>query len=520
MYLDREHQHWIMEYRDDVRALFPHATNFMWNGKHVIAVPHGIDETMLLRNLNIDGVPAPIAEHYDWTGFEKPFEVQVKTCELMTMNRRCYVLNKMGTGKTKAALWSFDYLKSVGQARKMLVVAPLSTLDFTWARECKDTVPHLRVQVLTGRRDRRVKRLSTDADIYLLNHDGPGVLLQELRKRQDIDVICIDEAAFFRNRRGKPSIDMKWVTLGRKWVWAMTGSPCPNSPTDAYGLLHLITPERAPASFRQFRWETMVQISQFKWVPKAGHQEIVAAYLQPSVAYKLDAVVELPEIIEREIDVGMGPVQQQKYAELQQHALTQLSRGQVTAQNGGVLYVKLVQAACGWVYDDNHNVNELDPIQRLETIKDIIEAKTDIDDPGKTLVFVPYIHMLEGVSRFLTKSKLDHFVVSGATSLGKRNEIFEKFQHGSGRETLLAHPACMSHGLTLTAADTIIWASSIPSLEIFEQANARITRVGQRNKQQILMLCGSKTERETFRRLRMKRAVQDDILQLLSEALT
>jgi len=172
------------------------------------------------------------------------------------------------------------------------------------------------------------------------------------------------------------------------------------------------------------------------------------------------------------------------------------------------------------VYDDQHNVNELDPDQRLATIKDIIEQRMDIEDPGKCIVFVPYIHMLDGVSRFLTKEKLPHFVVSGATSLPKRNEIFTKFQHGTGTETLLAHPACMSHGLTLTAADTIVWASSIPSLEIFEQANARITRVGQRHKQQVIMLYGSKTERETYRRLRMKRAVQDDILELLSEALT
>jgi hypothetical protein len=132
----------VTGYRDDIAALFPHGKRFRWNGDDLIAVPHGIDETRLLRNLDLP-VPAPIVEHYAFPSADgkRPFAKQVLTAAQMIMNSHNYVLNGMGTGKTKACLWSFDYLQSEGLVHRMLVVAPLSTLDFTWAREIFRTRP-------------------------------------------------------------------------------------------------------------------------------------------------------------------------------------------------------------------------------------------------------------------------------------------------------------------------------------------------------------------------------------------
>ena len=154
MFISRNYQQVALPYRDDVRALFPHANNFVWQGQNMLALKHGNEEFRMLRNLDIE-LPAPIEMHYKWTGWKQPYRVQIKSCALMTTHPRCYVLNKMGTGKSKCALWSFDWLRSQGDARKMLVVCPLSTMHFTWAREAMETVPHLKVAVLHGSRERR-----------------------------------------------------------------------------------------------------------------------------------------------------------------------------------------------------------------------------------------------------------------------------------------------------------------------------------------------------------------------------
>src|SRR5215510_9639294 len=181
----------VIRYEPRFAALFPHGRLIDFEGERMIVVPHGIDETKLLRNLDWP-VPSPIEEHYDFPSVDgkRPFTKQVLTCVLMTMNRNCFVLNDMGTGKTKSAIWAFDFLRRAGKARRMLVVAPLSTVRFTWEREIFNTLPNLSVAVLTGTADRRRKLLAEKHDVYIINHDGVKVIFPELKLRHDIDIIC------------------------------------------------------------------------------------------------------------------------------------------------------------------------------------------------------------------------------------------------------------------------------------------------------------------------------------------
>lgn len=396
----------------------------------------------------------------------------------------------------------------------MLVVAPLSTLNFVWLREAMETVPHLKVAILHGDADRRRKRLKEEADIYVINHDGVNVLKKELMARQDIDCICIDEMAVYRNNRAIRSKNLQEIVRGRRWVWGMTGSPTPSAPTDAYGLVRLLTPERAPKSFMQFRYETMIQINQFRWVPRNDAGQVVVKLLQPSVRYSLDDVVELPELIERPMDIEQGPRQRAAYKELKDHAVALLREGSVTAVNGGVVFTKLLQVSCGYVYLNDGTYAVLDNEMRLQTLLEIIEGAQ-----RKVICFAPYIHATKQVSEFLHREKVGHKVVTGATPHGERDTIFNAFQRTDEFNVLVAHPACMAHGLTLTSADTIVWFAPIASLETFEQANARITRVGQCFKQQVFLLKGTPAEKAVYDRLRDRRTVQDGILELLAEVI-
>jgi SNF2 family DNA or RNA helicase len=152
-----------------------------------------------------------------------------------------------------------------------------------------------------------------------------------------------------------------------------------------------------------------------------------------------------------------------------------------------------------------------DPMPRHQTLVDLIN-----ENERKVIVYAPYRHTIDGLSKVLDAAGIEHCVVHGGVS--GRSEIFNLFQHTDKYKVLLAHPECVAHGLTLTAADCVIWYQPITSLEIYEQANARITRVGQKHRQQILHLQSTPVEKRIYGLLRSKQKVQDTLLDMLSEA--
>ena len=171
IHISAKHQVVAVPTEPKLVTLFPDAKHVTHEGNDLIVLPHEAATTILLRNMGID-VPAPVTGQYDWEG-GKPFDVQVKTVALLTTHQRAYVLNGMGTGKTKAALWAWRFLNRQGQANKLLVVAPLSTLTITRQREIVHTLPGIRAVVLHGDRAKRTKLLASDADI---NIGGSGTV--------------------------------------------------------------------------------------------------------------------------------------------------------------------------------------------------------------------------------------------------------------------------------------------------------------------------------------------------------
>lgn len=498
--------------RADLLNLFPNSRRVTFGGRELMLVNHGVDETRLLRNSGLD-VPPPVLSVYDWEG-GTPFDVQKKTAALLTMNYRAYVLNGMGTGKTKAGLWSWRYLNRQKQAGKLLVVAPLSTLNFTWAREIFQTLPGVRVQVLHGTKAKRLQRLDDrEADVYIINHDGVAVIADELAKRTDIDTMILDELAVYRNGTAQRTKVTRQVAARMKWVWGMTGSPTPNSPEDAWAQCTIITPSTVPKFFNRFRDDVMYRLTQFKWLPKKDALDKVFEVMQPAVRFTLDDVVELPELVERQVDVDLGPKQEKVYKQMEEHAFIAIQNKEITAMNAGAVLNKLLQISTGYIYTRDGEVVSLDNDERLTAVVDAVNS-TD----RKVIVFVPFKHALSGVAKRLSNEGHDVREVSGDTPRGERDQVFNLFQNTQSVKVIVAHPACMSHGLTLTAADTIIWFAPVPNLETFEQANARIRRIGQKHKQQILMFQATKAERQMYAKLRAKQKVQNMLLDLFADA--
>lgn len=495
--------------------LFPHAKVFDMDGFGEMALlPHGRQETIMLKNLGFD-VPAPILSQYEWPAplGQPPFAVQKFTAALMSMNQRCYVLNGMGTGKTRSALWAYDYLRGNKQANKLLVNSPISTMELVWRAEAFRTLPHLSVGVLYGSKERRLKTLAEDHDIYVLNPDGLQVILPALLERKDIDTWIVDELAEYRNAGSMRNKLAKKLAERMTWVWGMTGSPTPQDPTDAFGQCKLITPHTVPKYFGQFRDQTMLKVSAFKYAPKKEATQTVYDVMKPAVRYTLEDVTELPPIIERTVDVEMGPQQKKVYEEIRKYAFSAVANNEITAVNAGAVLNKLLQSSLGYVYSNSRGVVGLDNDVRLDALADAVNA-TD----RKVLVFVPYTHALMGVHERLVKEKIDVAPpIWGDTPKRVRDNVFTCFQNTSKYKVIPAHPKCMSHGLTLTAADTVIWFGPHTSLETFEQANARVRRIGQKFKQLILMLQGSPVEKKMYARLRAKQRVQDNILDLFAQ---
>jgi SNF2 family DNA or RNA helicase len=295
-----------------------------------------------------------------------------------------------------------------------------------------------------------------------------------------------------------------------KWCWGLTGAPIPTAPTDVYTQATIITPERVPRYFKWFRDELMVKVSDFRYVPKPDALKKAFKALQPAVRYTLDDVVELPEVIERQVDVGMAAEQKRIYDALARECFAQVESHEITAANAGACMSKLLQVASGWVYAGKRKqVVAIDSPDRIARLVDDIEACAD-----KVLVFAPFKHTLAGISKALKAADIDHAEVSGDTPAKKRNEIFTTFQNTSKYKVIAAHPQCLAHGLTLTRATVIIWFAPVISLEIYQQANARIRRVGQKHKQLILHYQATPVEKKIYALLRRNQSVQNRLLEL------
>ena len=275
-----------------------------------LIIPHGMRETLILRHLGFK-VPNPMELYYDWPHpvDEPPFKVQKVTCTLLSENPRAYVLNDMGTGKTRTVYWTWDYLNSSGLAGKLLVVCKLSNLRDPWADEAFKIIPGRKINLLYGSRKERLRLLADNADIYAINHDGLKVIYKELLDRKDITVLCIDELNAYRNNSDRTRL-MKRFAKQFPTVWGLTGNPRPNAPTDIHHQVKIVTPARGVKTFKAAQEMLMTHLSQYVWKPKPGAHEIAFDWMQPAVRFPLDAVTELPDAITRPIHVDLSKQQE------------------------------------------------------------------------------------------------------------------------------------------------------------------------------------------------------------------
>lgn len=493
-----------------VTDLIPSATAFTYKGHDLLAVKHNLDTVRVLRNLGLNAPSPLLYDGFEFTGRFTPKQSQVETAEFLTLYLRAYVFNEMRTGKTSSALWTCDYLAKRGYARRVLVVCPLSVMD-VWTKEAFSTVPHMGVTQLTGKKEKRIELLKNATEIIVINFDGLVTLKDEIDKWGP-DLIIVDEASAYCNPNTNRYKALKHLLkdVSRR-LWLLTGTPTPNAPTDAYGLIKLVNPSIIPNNYKLFQETHMMQVGPYRWVPRPGAKEKVFDLMQPAVRYTRKDT-GLPPTYDNRPAI-MSDAQKTVFEDVKAKMLHEQENCEVSAANAAVKLIKLQQIMCGAVKDDNGNILYLDPKDRLKQLEELVEQAD-----AKVIVFVPFkasMHMVQG---HLNK-RWSTALVNGDVSKNDRTKIFHDFQTSPDPRVLIAHPKVTAHGLDLSAADTIIWYAPTFSTEQYEQANVRAEGPNKKHNVGIYHIGCHPVEWRIYDVLKGKVNMQSELLGLFGSAL-
>ena len=256
----------------------------------------------------------------------------------------------------------------------------------------------------------------------------------------------------------------------------------------------------------------MEKVGQFRWVPRPNAEVVVHNALQPAIRFEKAQCLDLPDVTYVERDAPLTPQQDKYYKLLKQQMLIHAGGEEVSSVNAAVNLNKLLQISGGAVYSDTREVVEFDVSNRLKVVQEVIEEASH-----KVLVFVPFTHTIQLLGDHLTKAGITCEIISGQVSVGKRNDIIKQFKEQKEPRVLIIQPQAASHGLTLTAADTIIWYAPVTSVETYLQANARINRPGQKNAMTIVHIKGSEVETRLYRMLRNNITNHNKIIELYKQ---
>lgn len=482
--------------------------------KEGVVVHWGYDEAKTLTELGFTETPSPILKDYQWTGKHQPYEHQKTTASFLSLRDKAFCFNEQGTGKTASVIWAADYLMKLGKVKRVLVLCPLSIMKSAWQQDLFKFAMHRSCSVAYGNPKQREKIVNAGSDFVIINFDGVGVVYDAII-RGGFDLIVVDEASAYKNpqtNRWKLLNRIKLATDCRMWL--LTGTPAAQSPVDAYGLARLADSPECPKYFGTFRDSVMRPVSKFKWAPKPDADAKVHRVLQPAIRFEKKDCLDLPEVTHVDRDAPLTTQQQRYYALLRMQLLVEAGGEEISAVNAAAKMNKLLQISGGAVYTDNKEVIEFDVSNRLNVVTEVInEAK------HKVLVFVPFTHTIQLLKDKLEKEGITCDIINGEVSMNRRSQIVERFQEQPNPKVLLIQPQAASHGLTLTAADTIIWYAPVTSVETYLQANARINRPGQKNAMTVVHITGSTVEGRLYSMLQSGISQHQKIIDLYRQEL-
>lgn len=495
------------------------------------AFPINLYNLQVLRAFQLPVIPIMTDQNYDWP-IKRGWHVrdhQRLMANFMVLHPHSFNLSDMGTMKTLAALWAADFVMRQfppGSCR-CLVAAPLSILQRVWGDALfNNFIGRRTFTIVHGDAKRRRKLLAKPSDFYLINHDGVGVgakvvrrghrkdivlegLSRDIAERDDIKIVIVDEAGAYRDGSTRRHGVARTNLATKPYFWPLTGTPTPNGPEDAHGLARLVN-NAFGESFTNYKKRVMFQVSQWKWVPRVGAQAEAHKLLQPSIRFEMRECTDVPPCTEQMRDVELSAEQADHYKRLKRDLVLQLAKGPLTIANEAVLRQKLIQIACGALYDHNHNVTRLDATPRLNELRAVIE-----EAHRKVIIFTPLtsvVHLLYDELKEYSRA-----YINGEVPTKARDEIIRYFQDHDDPQVLILDPSATSHGNDFTKASVSVWYAPTDRTELYLQGNRRIDRPGQTVPTTVVQLAATAVEREIFARAASNTAMQGAILAMVKE---
>lgn len=423
------------------------------------------------------------------------------------------LLLEMGLGKTVSTLTAMDLLlNDYFEAGKVLVIAPLRVAEDTWSREIEkwDHLRHLRISKILGSAAVRRKALKAEADIYVINRENVEWLVSEYGSQWPFDTVVIDELSSFKNPQAKRFKALRRVRPMMKRVIGLTGTPAPNSLIDLWAPMYLIDQgERLGKTITGYRDRYFTPGSRnghvvYEWKAKQEAEErVYEAISDIAVSMKAEDWIELPERIDRTIQIPLSQKAREQYKKLEKELLLPFLDADVVAQTAAVLSNKLLQMASGAVYDEEKGVKLIHEA-KLDALEDVIEAAN-----GKpVMVFYNFKHSLSRIQERFPQARI----------LRKGKDGNEDIRAWNNDEIplLLLHPKSAGHGLNLqeSSCRTVVWFDQIWSLEEDQQANARVHRQGVRHNIVVIRLVAEGTmDEDAVAALERKAAGQDALME-------
>ena len=458
-------------------------------------------------------IPSPITRDYKWPGLYTPFKHQITTAAFLTLRERAFCFNEAGTGKTSAVIWAADYLMTQKVIKRVLVICPLSIMYSAWQADVFKTAMHRTVAVAYGDAKKRKKIINGDYEFVIINYDGVGIVREDISK-SGFDLIVVDEANAY-----KTTTTQRWKTLAKLLapstrLWMLTGTPASQSPLDAFGLARLVSPAKVPRYFTSWRDQVMIPTTRFKWTPKNSSRQDVYTALQPAIRFTKSECLDLPPVMYQTRLVPLTPQASKYYTMLKTQLLIEAAGEEVSAVNAAAALSKLLQISGGAVYTDKHDVVEFDISPRLNTLMEVID-----ETEHKVIIFVPFRHTIDVVARHLTSQGVTNEIINGDVPARERAVIINRYQTADLPRVLIIQPQAASHGVTLTAANTVVFWSPVMSVETYLQCIARIDRVGQKNSMTVVHLQGSEVERKMYAMLQGKVDMHEKLVDLYKQEL-
>ncbi len=421
-----------------------------------------------------------------------PYAHQQAGIEWVTSRPACALLWGMGTGKTVTTLTAIDrLLNDYLEDGPVLVIAPKRVAENTWSKETAkwEHLSHLRVAKIMGTEKQRRQALLTKSDIYVINRENVVWLVEAVGSRWPFPIVVIDELSSFKSAQAK-----RWKALRRvrgqiRRLIGLTGTPRPNGLEDLWPEMYLLDQgARLGRTLGAFRARFLVPEKMnghivYSYRPKEGAEgEVYDRLGDICMSLRKEDVLDLPGQIYEDIVLDTPADVLKQYKQFERDKVLECldADGDIVAGTEAALTNKLLQFANGAIYDLDGGVHRIHDV-KLDALEEMIEEAGG--DP--VLVLYAYKHDADRIRGRIACRALD---TEADMDAWNRGEI----------PVALAHPASIGHGLNLQdGGHIIIWFGLTWSLELYEQANERLNRPGQKNVCRVyhLIMSGTHDER-------------------------